>query len=373
MNSVVAARDTRLLGRTELTVLPDAALNAETPVPLLDAPITPVGRFFIRNNGETPNLEEADVDNWRLAIDGEVASPLSLSLADLERRFDTVTVTAVLECAGNSRHHFAPPTDGLQWGDGAVGCARWTGVRLRDLLAAAGVGERAIYAAFLSPDREVDGSGAALSRGVPIWKAQAPETLVAFAMNDKPLALLHGAPLRIVAPGFPGSAWQKWLQRIWVRDREHDGMKMTGYDYRLPVRPVAPGETPSPAEMAVIEDMPVKSLITVPAEGAVLRAGTATDVAGFAWSGHTPVAGVEISVDGGREWRMAPLVPAPDAFAWRRFRFAWTPEAPGPAQLLARAIDEAGQAQPLEAPWNPKGYCNNQCHRVAVSVIPDGA
>ena len=369
MNDDMVARDRRLLGRTELTVVPDAALNAWTPVPLLDAPITPVERFFVRNNGETPILEQADIDAWRLTVDGEVASPLSLSLEELERRFETVTLTAVLECAGNSRCHFTPPTDGLLWGDGAVGCARWTGVRLRDVLAAAGVGERAVYAAFLSPDREVDGSGPALSRGLPMRKALAPETLVAFAMNDAPLSLLHGAPLRIVAPGFPGSAWQKWLQRIWLRDREHDGMKMTGYDYRLPTRPVAPGETPPPAEMAVIEDMPVKSLITAPAEGAVLRAGVATEVAGFAWSGHTPVARIEVSVDGGRTWRAGAIEPAADAFAWRRFRFAWTPGAPGHAQLAARATDEAGRAQPLEAPWNPKGYCNNQCPRVSVTVV----
>jgi sulfite oxidase len=364
----MVARDARLLGRTELTVVPDAALNAWTPMPLLDAPITPVERFFIRNNGETPNLDEADLDGWRLAIDGEVSSALSLSLDDLETRFEIVTVTAVLECAGNSRCHFTPPTEGLPWGDGAVGCARWTGVRLRELLAAAGLNERAVYTGFFSPDREIDGAGPALSRGLPIWKATAPETLVAFAMNGEPLSLLHGAPLRIVAPGFPGSAWQKWLQRIWVRDREHDGIKMTGLDYRLPVRPVTPGETPEPAEMAVIEDMPVKSLITAPASGATVRASVATTVAGYAWSGHTPAARVEISVDGGQTWRVAALAPAPDTFAWRRFRLDWTPQAPGPAQLLARATDEAGRTQPLEAPWNPKGYCNNQYHRVDVTI-----
>ncbi|HEX2725350.1 MAG TPA: sulfite oxidase [Beijerinckiaceae bacterium] len=367
MNAAVTSRDTHRLGQTELRVVPDAALNAWTPVPLLDSPITPVERFFIRNNGETPNLDEADIDGWRLTIDGEVRSPLSLSLEDL-RRFETVTLTAVLECAGNSRCHFTPPTDGLPWGDGAVGCARWTGVRLGDLLAAAGLTGRAVYTGFFSPDRETDGSGPALSRGLPIRKAQARETLVAFAMNDRPLSLLHGAPLRIVAPGFPGSAWQKWLQRIWVRDREHDGMKMTGFDYRLPTRPVAPGETPDEAEMAVIEDMPVKSLITIPAEGAELRAGAAAGVSGFAWSGHTPVARVEVSADGGQTWRAAALETAPDTFAWRRFNFRWTPTTPGPAQLIARATDEAGRAQPLEAPWNPKGYCNNQCHRVSVTV-----
>jgi hypothetical protein len=126
---------------------------------------------------------------------------------------------------------------------------------------------------------------------------------------------------------------------------------------------------PSPAEMAVIEDMPVKSLITTPTEGTALRAGVAAEVAGFAWSGHTPVARAEVSVDGGRSWRDAELDAATDRFAWRRFRHAWMPKAPGPAQLVARAIDEAGRAQPLAAPWNPKGYCNNQCHRVNVTVV----
>ena len=214
-------------------------------------------------------------------------------------------------------------------------------------------------------DRASDGSDKpALSRGLPIAKALAPETLVAYAMNDEPLPFLHGGPLRIVAPGFPGSAWQKWLARIWVRDREHDGEKMTGTNYRLPRRPVAPDGPFDPADFAVIEDMPVKALVTAPAEGFRAAAGAPLAIRGFAWSGHVPVASVAVSADGGATWHAAELEGAGERFAWRRFR-AVLAVPPGPVTLAARATDAAGRAQPLDnAPWNPRGYCNNAVHRV---------
>jgi DMSO/TMAO reductase YedYZ molybdopterin-dependent catalytic subunit len=197
----------------------------------------------------------------------------------------------------------------------------------------------------------------------------APETLLCFAMNDEPLAPLRGAPLRIVAPGFPGSAWQKWLNRIWVRDKEHDGEKMTGTNYRLPRRALTPGEKPDPGDFAVIVDMPVKSFITAPAAGARLRPGQDFEIRGFAWSGHVPVVSVEVSADGGASWRPAELEAQGDPFAWRRFRAAMPAAKAGEAVLMARAADEAGRVQPLDsAPWNPRGYCNNAVHRLAVTI-----
>ncbi|WP_338663285.1 sulfite oxidase [Pararoseomonas sp. SCSIO 73927] len=366
-----SARNETLLrpGKKGLTVLPDGALNAETPLALLDAPLTPVERFFVRNNGALPRPEPR-AEDWALTVDGAVERPLSLGLEALRARFETVSVTAVLECAGNSRHRFTEPVDGLPWGEGAVGCARWTGVRLRDVLHAAGLRPEAVYTAHFSPDRALDGAGDALSRGLPLWKALASETLLAFAMNDAPLTFLHGAPLRIVAPGFPGSAWQKWLSRITLRDREHDGAKMTGYDYRLPARPVAPGEWPPPEEMAVIEDMPVKSHILSPAEGEALRAGHSTTVRGHAWSGHVPLASVEVSTDGGATWKPAVLGPQEGDFGWAPFALDWVPERAGGRRILARARNARGRAQPLDAPWNPKGYANNACHAVDVAVEP---
>jgi DMSO/TMAO reductase YedYZ molybdopterin-dependent catalytic subunit len=354
-----------------LHVLDDGALNAETPPTLLDADLTPIPAFFVRNNGSVPERPPGADAPWTLAIDGEVDHARCWSVEAVRAEFEVVSVTAVLECAGNGRSGFQPSTDGLQWGVGAVGCARWTGVRLRDLLRACGLKPSAVYTGHHSPDVQTDGSGKpALSRGLPLAKALAPETLVAFAMNDEPLPLLHGGPLRIVAPGYPGSAWQKWLTRISVRDREHDGEKMTGTDYRLPRQPVMPGEHVDPSTFEVITDMPVRSLITSPQDGFSVPAGASVEVRGFAWSGHTPVEAADLSTDGGLTWHPAELEPAREAFAWRRFRASLQFEEDGPAVIMARARDGAGRVQPLgSAPWNPRGYCNNAVHQVAGTIV----
>ncbi|WP_376986392.1 sulfite oxidase [Bosea sp. R86505] len=341
----------------------DAALNAEPGLDLLVDPITPVDTFFIRNNGTVPSI--ADEVDWTLTIDGEVERPTRWTIAALRARFETVTLTAVLECAGNGRSQFSPATDGLPWRLGAVGCARWTGVRLADVLADAGVRETAVYTGQYAPDRLIsDPSRPALSRGLPIAKALSPETLIAFAMNGEPLPRLHGGPLRIVAPGFPGSAWQKWLDRVELRACEHDGEKMGGTNYRLPTAPVAPGEPLDPSLFAVITDMPVKSLITTPLDGFSATCGERLTVAGFGWSGAIPLASVRVSGDGGVSWQDAELEDGEGPFAWRRFSADLVVAQSGAMSVLAQARDVQGHVQPLEIVWNPRGYCNNQVQRV---------
>ncbi len=339
----------------------------ETPFDLLDLPLTPANGFFLRNNGLEPNGFAADPDTWTLAIDGHVANPRSFSVADLKREFEVTTVTAVLECAGNGRALLDPPVEGNQWRYGAVGCARFSGIRLGDLLDQARPSPRAVYTAHHSPDRTAAGK-VAISRGLPLWKAAAPETLVAFAMNGAPLPFDHGGPLRIVAPGFPGSAWQKWIARIEVRDREHDGEKMTGTDYRFPVSALGPGDPSDPAAFRVIEDVPVKSVITHPVDGAVVRAGEPIDIRGWAWSGRESVDSVAITVDEGLTWQTATLEPGDGPWAWRRFRLPWVSPATGATTIMARATDAAGRSQPIDQAWNPRGYNNNGCHRVRVST-----
>ena len=351
-----------------LFVHDDDALNAEPTLDLLVDPITPIDAFFIRNNGDVPKIE-ADRD-WTLTVDGEVERPAVWTLAALRERFETVSITAVLECAGNGRSQFSPATDGLPWRLGAVGCARWTGVRLKDVLEQAGVRASAVYTGHYAPDRQIaDPSRPALSRGLPIAKALSPETLVAFAMNGEPLPRLHGGPLRIVAPGFPGSAWQKWLDRVALRSGEHDGEKMRGTNYRLPTSPVLPGEVLDEGRFAVITDMPVKSLVTKPARGFTVPVGGVLDVAGFAWSGAIPLEAVRVSCDGGENWREAVLEEGEGVFAWRRFAAGFTIERAGPLAVLAQARDVAGNLQPLEMTWNPRGYCNNQVQRVPGAAI----
>ena len=264
---VALAGDAVIQGKDGLVVLNDRPLSAETPAHLLDDAITPTEHHFIRNNGIPP--EAADAAGWSLTVDGLVETPLTLGIDDLRRRFDVVTAALTLECAGNGRAFFDPPADGAQWTYGAVACAEWTGVRLADVLMAAGVKEGVIYTAHEGADTHPSGEAGRLpiSRGVPIAKAMDPNTLVAFAQNGAPIHPMNGAPLRLVVPGWPGSCSQKWLTRLWLRERVHNGAKMTGTSYRVPDRPLAPGEQFDETDFIIIEAMPVKSLITRPATG----------------------------------------------------------------------------------------------------------
>jgi DMSO/TMAO reductase YedYZ molybdopterin-dependent catalytic subunit len=355
--------------KPDLVILDTPELNAETPAHLLDDDITPVSRLFARNTGAMPVFTPEETAAWTLTIDGCVRTPHAWTLAELQRDFAPATVTAVLECAGNGRAFFREPAGTVLWHHGAVGCVRWTGVRLADLLQHCGLLPNAVYTGHHSPDVYLDGSGPAISRGVPILKALAPETLVAYALNGEPLPALHGGPLRVVAPGYPGAASQKWLTRIAVRDREHDGERMQGLHYKLPRVPVRPGDWIEPSVLEVITDMPVRSVITAPRDGFSAPAGKPLAVRGHGWSGHTPLAKVELSIDGGRSWRPATLGPLADRFAWRRFELTLADPPRGPVEIVARATDENGRAQPLDgAPWNPRGYCNNLCHRVSGGI-----
>ena len=350
--------------KPELVLLDTPELNAETPAHLLDDDITPTARLFARNTGAMPALSPATIADWTLRIDGLVRTPRVWTVAELKRDFETVTETAVIECAGNGRAFFPQPFGIVPWRHGAVGCARWTGVRLGDLLRQCEVLPKAVYTGHHSPDLRLDGGGPAISRGLPIEKALAPETLVAFALNDEPLSALHGAPLRLVVPGYPGASFQKWLTRIEVRDREHDGERMRDGHYRLPRIPLRYGEPYDASQFEIITDMPVRSLITAPRDGFAAQSNAPLRVRGHAWSGHEPVEKVELSCDGGRSWQTATLGPLPDRFAWRRFELTLRPP-PGEIEIIARATDQRGRTQPLDSvPWNPRGYCNNLCHRV---------
>jgi sulfite oxidase len=351
--------------KPELLLLDTPELNAEPPAHLLDDDITPAARLFARNTGAMPALGGAEIAGWTLAVNGCVRTPRTWTIAALRREFETVTETAVIECAGNGRAFFPQPAGTVLWRHGAVGCVRWTGVRLGDVLRACELLPQAVYTGHHSPDVYLDGSGPAISRGLPIGKALAPETLVAFALNGEPLPVLHGGPLRLVAPGYPGASFQKWISRIEVRDREHDGERMLDGHYRMPRAPLAYGEPFDHDGFDVITDMPVKSLITSPREGFSAPADRPLQIRGHAWSGHIPVAKVELSFDRGGSWREASLAAAAGRFAWRRFELTLADPPCGGIEMIARATDASGRAQPLEcAPWNPRGYLNNMCHRL---------
>jgi DMSO/TMAO reductase YedYZ molybdopterin-dependent catalytic subunit len=364
-------KDFKLQGKDGLLVHNDRPINAETPAHLLDDDVTPNERLFVRNNGLVPEMaEKMDATGWTLTVDGEVGTPLTLTLDDLRTKFQPVKLQLQLECAGNGRAAFNPPTSGNQWTVGAVGNPEWTGVRYADILKAAGVKSTAVYTGHYGMDGHLSGDPAkvAISRGVPIAKAMEPHSIIAFEMNGGPIPTLNGFPVRTVCPGWPGSTSQKWLQRIWVRDKVHDGSKMTGDSYKVPKYNVAPGDEVPKDDFNIIESMPVKSLITTQETGHVVKGGTAMTVGGHAWAGDRKVAAMHVSTDFGATWQQADLKDPPNPFAWQRWTAKLDFPGAGYYEIWARATDDQGIAQPFAVNWNPRGYINNAMHRIAVRV-----
>ena len=363
----IAQSGMKIKGKNGLTILNDRPVNAETPPHLLDDDVTPTARHFIRNNGIPP--DDMNADSWRLVIDGFVDNPLKLSIADLKSKFETVTREICIECGGNGRAFFDPKAKGNQWSLGAVACAQWTGVRLADVLKAAGVKKQAIYTAHYGSDTHLSGKPGKLpiSRGVPIKKGMDSNNLIAFAMNGEPIHPMNGAPLRLHIPGWPGSFSHKWFNRMQLRDVVHDGTKMTGAAYRLPPYPVAAGTKVKTKSMVLIESMVVKSLITSPQTGIKLPKGErSVPVHGHAWAGDNKVTRLDLSIDFGAHWIQAKLDPPSNPYAWQRFAQTVRLPRQGYYEIWARATDDQGHKQPFAIAWNPKGYMNNSMHRVSV-------
>lgn len=354
-----------------LVVLNDKPWNVETPAHLLDDAVTPADRMFIRNNGLIP--EKIEVANWTLTINGEsVNAPKTYSLNDLKTKFNPYTYQLVMECGGNGRAGFFPKTSGNQWTEGGVSCAEWTGIRLKDLLADVGLKDNAVYIGYYGKDLHLsqDPSQPVISRGVPMAKALEDETLIAWAMNGQDIPLVHGYPLRLVIGGWPASVSGKWLHTIAIRDKVHDGAKMTGKSYKLPIHPVVPGIDPPASDFKIIESMPVKSLITSPKTGLEVPMGQGLSLRGHAWAGDRTVKAVAVSVDYGATWQPADLKAPKNRLAWQHWMADVKLPIQGYYEVWARATDDAGVSQPMVMPqWNPEGYCNNACHRIAVKVV----
>jgi DMSO/TMAO reductase YedYZ molybdopterin-dependent catalytic subunit len=369
---VLAEEDIGLPGKAGLTVLNNRPINAETPAHLLDDPVTPASRLFVRNNGIPPVTTDIDPLAWSLRVDGEACDkPQAFTLRELQERFEHHTLQLQIECGGNGRSEFNPAAKGNQWTTGAVGCPEWTGVRLKDVLRASGMSDTAVYIAYEGADTHLSGDPAkqAISRGVPLHKALEDESLIAWAMNGEPIPELHGYPLRMVCGGWPASVSGKWLNRIRIRDREHDGAKMGGQSYRVPCEPVAPGTVVADEDMCIIESMPVKSLITSPKSGIDHALPEPLRIRGHAWAGDRSVAQVFTSVDFGATWQEASLGKPVNRLAWQHWQADVRFPQAGYHEIWARAVDDQGVSQPIVLPaWNPRGYLNNACHRVAVLV-----
>jgi DMSO/TMAO reductase YedYZ molybdopterin-dependent catalytic subunit len=338
--------------------------NLATPLEYFDRLITPTPAFFVRSHFGAPSLDRTRALN----IDGDVTTRATYDVDALKRAFKEVTLTAVLQCAGNGRALHRPRVPGLQWTFGAMGQATFTGVRLRDVLGKAGLGKDVAHIRLVGADAPPKPTVPAFIRSVPLARAMDPNTLVAWAMNGEELSLAHGAPLRLVVPGWAGDHWVKWLVGIRAQKDEAEGFFMqTGY--RMPIEPVTPGGAVPPEKMKPASTFPVKSIIGRPLDGATTHVG-AQEIVGVAFSGDAPIASVEVSIDDGKTFAPAKLEGEAGAGRWQVFRFRFDRTTPGEVRATSRATDKKGNRQPAEAAWNPSGYFWNAYHAVKWQVAP---
>lgn len=336
-------------------------VDLESPVEYFNSWLTPVPHFFVRNHMHEPI--NFDREAWRLTIGGEVEKPITLTLPDIAK-LPTHSVVNTLECAGNGRGLFRPQAPGVQWGKGAVGTARFSGPRLRDVLDRAGVKATAKHVMSHGLD-EVPGKVPPFIRSIPLEKALDSDTLLATHMNGAPLPKHHGFPARVLVPGWVGSASCKWVTEIKVLDSEFAGTFMNP-GYRFPNHPLQPGESIKPEDMHPLTSLNVKSVIAGPLQNAKLKPGPVS-VHGAAWAGEADVVKVEISTDGGSNWNAARLGNDHAHYAWRLWSYAWR-ASPGEHVIMSRATDSHGRTQPATPAWNPSGYLYNAYDQVKVHV-----
>jgi DMSO/TMAO reductase YedYZ molybdopterin-dependent catalytic subunit len=328
-------------------LIPYGETNLGMPLELIDGLVVPNALFYVRSNGPTPALDTA---TWRLSVHGHVERETEIGLNDL-KQMPRKSLTAFLECAGNSRSRFEPLAEGTPWRNDAAGNAVWTGTPLQHALDLAGV--RAGAVDIVTQGGDMPG----MQRGLPLAVAADPETMLVWEMNGQPLLPAHGGPVRLLVPRWAGIASTKWLVGIEVVAEPFAGFWNTE-NYTLQS---AAGERIVP-----VREMPVKSLISHPVQDAPISAGAMT-IAGYAWSGYAAIAKVEVSTDGGATWTDARITEAAGPLSWVRFEHVWQ-AAPGPARLRSRATDRRGLIQPERAIWNAKGYLNNGICEIAVHV-----
>ena len=348
-----------LPGKKPLIKLSYRPPNYESPIEYLRTEITPNDAFFVRYH--LSNIPQVDAATWRLAVGGEGATnEIQLSLEDL-KQFTPMEVVALCQCSGNRRGLMQPHVPGVEWGYGAMGCARWKGVRLKDLLDKAGLKKEAIEIVVNGADGGVSDKTPSFVKSLPLWKAVEDTTLVAYEMNGRPLPHWNGFPARIVVPGWTGTYWMKHVTAIKAVTKPFDGFWMKSA-YRIPL-----GKFPilarfSSQETAVntpVTEMVVNSLITSHLDGAMVKVGAPITVAGIAWDGGYGVNSVEVSVDGGKAWTSATLGKDLGPFALRSWTLHFLPKAPGKHVVMARATNKIGQSQATVLIPNPAGYHHN--------------
>jgi sulfite dehydrogenase (cytochrome) subunit A len=346
--------------------------HLETPFSVFnEGAITPNDAFFVRYHLANIPLS-VDAGTYRLKVHGNVDTELSQSLADLQRIGSPVEIVAVNQCSGNSRGYSTPRVFGAQLGNGSMGNARWVGVPLRAVLQKAGVMAGSKQVTFNGLDSPVLPSTPDFIKALDIDVAMNPDVLLAWSMNGTDIPLLNGYPLKLIVPGYFGTYWVKHLSDIEVLDAPfggHDAFFMTTA-YRVPdngCNCIAPGT--APVKTTPISHLKVRSFVTSVANNAVLRVGHRTLIKGIAFDGGSGIRKVELSEDGGMQWREATLGKNLGKYSFREWSLPITPKLPGPLELRARATSLGGETQPSEATWNPAGYARNVIESLKVVVV----
>jgi DMSO/TMAO reductase YedYZ molybdopterin-dependent catalytic subunit len=342
--------------------------NYETPVSYFDAPFTPNNRFFVRYHNAV--IPEVKAGEWRLRIGGDaVRTPLELTLEQLRKDFKPAEIAALCLCSGNRRGLFQPHVPGVQWGSGAMGNARWRGVRLKDVLAVAGIGKSAVEVSLDGADSGVLKTTPDFVKSLPLSKALDENTLIAFEMNGEPLPHWNGFPARLIIPGWTATYWMKHLTAVNVMSKPFDGFWMKTA-YRIPKDRFPSGQFGSQetATTMPITEMVVNSLITNLVDGQTLPADKPMEIKGVAWDGGNGIAKVEVSTDGGISWHQTALKQDYGRFSWRQWHYVYESKRPGEYRIMARATSHSGTSQPLEPIQNPSGYHHNAVQKITIRL-----
>src|SRR5262249_46932502 len=357
-----------LPGKKPLIKLSYRPPNYETPLEYFRTAITPNNAFFVRYH--LAGIPEVDAKTWKLSVGGEGAnSQIEINLDEL-KQMPAAEVVAVNMCSGNRRGLFQPHVPGVEWGYGAMGCARWKGARLKDILDKAGLKKEAIEIVLDGADMPVSDKTPDFVKSIPTWKAIEETTLVAYEMNGQPLPHLNGFPARIIVPGWTGTYWMKHITSIKAVTKPEPNFWMNPA-YRIPLGKfpiVARFTSQETAVNTPITEIVVNSLITSPADDAQVKASAPVTIGGIAWDGGYGITSVEVSSDGGKNWAAATLGEDLARFAFRTFSFNFTPRAKGKLTVMARAFNKIGQAQTTELIQNPAGYHHNVVHSITLNV-----
>ncbi len=353
--------------KTDLILLTSRPPQLETPLKYFKELITPNDALFVR--WHLANIPTSvDVDQWRLKVGGNTEKELQFSLDDLKNKFEKVTYTAVIQCAGNGRSFFEPRVAGGQWKNGSMGNVTWTGVRLRDILNQAGIKAGSVDVSFNGLDTGTLPTVPDFIKSLPVDKTQEEDIIIAYEMNGQPLTMLNGFPARLIVPGWYATYWVKSLTDITVLNKPFDEFWMKTA-YRIPDTAcgcIPPGSKPQ--KTIPIHRLTTRSLIIAPEDGSGLKANKPVDVMGVAFSGGYGIKDVIVSTDGGRNWGQARLGKDLGKYSWIQWTYPWRPKKQGAYTLMAKATNSIGESQPFEGLWNPSGYLWNKVEPLTVVV-----